>query len=207
MYNGYCSPMTSANSEWDAHTTPSGRNSASPEAGLSLRTNYALPELCLDYLPPMNPTGGHSFNCVLHGCKLQTRLSHGLEDTSLSPEHGFGLDITNRRTPDITKSHRADVLPGAFRYTHHCSNHYDLDSFPIRQAQVRDRAPDSGLGSLHSNRCKYRNWTSPLGTSQQRVQGPYHRPYRYRASINPRDIGSFPLPTSLYSLLQALRCK
>jgi hypothetical protein len=26
------------------------------------------------------------------------------------------------------------------------------------------------------------------------------------ASINPRDMGSFPLPTSLYSLLQALRC-
>jgi hypothetical protein len=27
------------------------------------------------------------------------------------------------------------------------------------------------------------------------------------ASINPRDLGSFPLPLSLYSLLQALRCK
>jgi hypothetical protein len=27
------------------------------------------------------------------------------------------------------------------------------------------------------------------------------------ASTNPRDLGSFPLPTSLYSLLQALRCK
>jgi hypothetical protein len=27
------------------------------------------------------------------------------------------------------------------------------------------------------------------------------------ASINPRDLGSSPLSTSLYSLLQALRCK
>jgi hypothetical protein len=74
MYNGYYSPMTSANSGWDAHMTPLGRNSASPEAGLSLGTNYASPELCLDYLPPMNPTGGHSFNCVLHGCKPQTTV-------------------------------------------------------------------------------------------------------------------------------------
>jgi hypothetical protein len=27
------------------------------------------------------------------------------------------------------------------------------------------------------------------------------------ASINPRDLGSFPLPLSLYFLLQTLRCK
>jgi hypothetical protein len=117
---------------------PSGINYASLEADLSLGTRSTSPELGLSHLPPANPTGVHSFNCVLHGCEPNSKLGHNLEKTSASPEHGFGLDNTNERTPDVTKSNKADVLPRTFRHTHHCSNHYDLDSFPIKQARVRD---------------------------------------------------------------------
>jgi hypothetical protein len=74
----------------------------------------------------------------MHDCKPQSRLGHILRKNSSSPKHGFDLDNTNGRTPDVIKSSRANVLPRAFRYTHYSSNHYDLDSFPIRLAQVCD---------------------------------------------------------------------
>jgi hypothetical protein len=246
MYNGYCSPTTSANFVWDTQTTKRGlalgeklriaRSRPQP------RKNSVSLELYLGYLPPANPAGGHSFDCVLHGSKPHIGLGHDLGETSASPEHGFGLDITNERAPNITKSNRVDVLPGAFRHTHHCSNHYDLDNFPIRRARVRDGA----LGSLRSQRCKYRNRTSSSRHKSNNeykghtgYRGSTMPPHRARqtpahlkalleainrdiqdfkqggkhftvfssttilalASINPRDLGSFPLPTSLYSLL------
>jgi hypothetical protein len=52
-------------------------------------------------------------------------------------------------------------LPEAFRHTYHCFNHYDRDNTITRQTWAHDRAPNHGLGSLHSQRCKYRNRTSP----------------------------------------------
>jgi hypothetical protein len=128
----------------------SGGNYDSPEVSLSLRTNSASPELGLNYLLPVNPTGGHSFNCVVHSCEPRSRLNHGLEKASASLEHGFALDISNRRAPDVTRSNRVDVLSGGFRYTYHSSNHYDLDNFPIKKARVRDRALGPGLGFLRS---------------------------------------------------------
>jgi hypothetical protein len=66
---------------------------------------------------------------------------------------------SNRRAPDVTRSNRADVLSGAFRHTYDSSNHYDLDSFPIRQARVHYRTLSPDLGSLRSQRCKYMNRT------------------------------------------------
>ena len=45
---------------------PSGAYFASPEDDLILGTNSASPEPGLDYLLPMNPVEGHSFNCVAH---------------------------------------------------------------------------------------------------------------------------------------------
>jgi hypothetical protein len=221
---------------------PSGRNSASPEADLSLGKTPSRSSSTSATCPPANPAGGHSFDCVLHGSKPHIGLGHDLGETSASPEHGFGLDITNERAPNVTKSNRVDVLPGAFRHTHHCSNHYDLDNFPIRRARVRDGA----LGSLRSQRCKYRNRTSSSRHKSNNeykghtgYRGSTMPPHRARqtpahlkalleainrdiqdfkqggkhftvfssttilalASINPRDLGSFPLPTSLYSLL------
>jgi hypothetical protein len=141
---------------------PSGGNYASLEAGLSLGTNSTSPEPALGYLFPTNPAGGHSLNYVLHSGEPQSRSGHGLRQTSASPEHGFDFDSTNRRRPDVIRSSRADILPRAFCRTHHCTNHYDLDSFPIILAWVRDRALVPGLGSLRSQRCKYRNRTSPF---------------------------------------------
>jgi hypothetical protein len=41
--------------------------------------------------------------------QAQSRLSHGLKKTSVSPKRGFGLDIIDKRTLDVTRSYRADV--------------------------------------------------------------------------------------------------
>jgi hypothetical protein len=142
----------------------SGGNCASPEAGLSLETNSVSPKPSLVYMSPVNPAGGHSFNSNLHNYQPQIGLGNGLGKTFALPEHGFGLDVANKRMPDVTRSRRADVLPRAFCHTHHCSNHYDLDSFPIRQTRLCDRTLGLGLGSLRTQRCKYRNRTPPLST-------------------------------------------
>jgi hypothetical protein len=134
--NGYCSPMSSTYSGWDMCMTKHGltlgkklrhaRSRSQPRNKLRLaRARPRLPSL-------MNPAEDHSFNCVLHNCESRRRLNHSLGQTSTSPKHGFDLDITNERTTDVTRSNRAKVLPRAFRHTRHCSNHYDLDNFPIR---------------------------------------------------------------------------
>jgi hypothetical protein len=109
------------------HVSPSGGNSASSELGLSLKENSVSPELGL---APANSAGGHSFDFSLHDCMPQSRLVHGLERTSVSLEHGFGLDSTDKRAPDVTRSYKADVrilygLPSAFCHTYYCLNHYD----------------------------------------------------------------------------------
>jgi hypothetical protein len=39
-------------------------------------------------------------------------------------------------------------LTCAFHHAYHCGNNYDLDNTSIRQARVRIRAPDPGLGSV-----------------------------------------------------------
>jgi hypothetical protein len=94
------------------------------------RGNYASPEPGLGYLLPTNPVGGHSSYCVLHDGEPQSRLGHVLGKISASPEYGLVLDNTNKGAFDVTGNNKVDVLLGAFRHTHHCSNHYDSDSFP-----------------------------------------------------------------------------
>jgi hypothetical protein len=69
-------------------------NYASPEAGPGLGANSVSLELGLGQLSPANPAEGHSFNCS----------SHGLEKTSTSSKHGFGLDNIDKTTPDVTRS-------------------------------------------------------------------------------------------------------
>jgi hypothetical protein len=109
---------TVCNSRWDARTTRRGLAlrrklclaQCRPQPRDKLRLVRARPRLPA----PSNPTEGHSFNCVMHGCELRSRVGHDLGNTSASPEHGFGLDNTNGRTPNITRSSRADVLPRAF---------------------------------------------------------------------------------------------
>jgi hypothetical protein len=92
----------------------SGGNYASPEADLGLGTNSVSPEPSLCYLLPANPTGGHSFNYVVHVYESRSGLNHGLGQTSTLPEHGFGLDIINKRALDVTRNSEAGVLSRAF---------------------------------------------------------------------------------------------
>jgi hypothetical protein len=70
--------------------TLEGGDSASHEVGLNLGENSSSPELGLDRVPqeqlPANPARGQSLNCSLHDCMPQSRLDHGLERTSISPE-------------------------------------------------------------------------------------------------------------------------
>jgi hypothetical protein len=134
--------------------------------GLALGRKLCLARARPRPTTPANPTKGHFFNCVLHGCKPYNRLSHSLRKTSASPERGFGLDNTDERTPDVTRSCRADVgyptyCQELFCHTCHCSNHYNSDNSSIRQGRARDRALSTGLDSMLSQRCKYRNRTFP----------------------------------------------
>jgi hypothetical protein len=92
----------------------SGGNYASPEAGLSIRTNSASPEPGLGYLLPVNLAGGHSFHYVTHIYESRSKLDHDLGQTSTSLEHGFGLDIINERAPDVTRNSGAYILPKSF---------------------------------------------------------------------------------------------
>jgi hypothetical protein len=50
-----------------------------------------------------------------------------------------------------------DGLPCVFHHTYHCVNNYDSESTSIRQARVRVRAPNLGLGYLLGRRCKNRD--------------------------------------------------
>jgi hypothetical protein len=95
----------------------SGARSTSPEAGLSLETNSASLEPGLGYLLLANPIGGHSLNCVAHVYESWSRLDPSLEQTSTSPEPGFGLDIIIKRAPNVTRNSEANILPGAFCHT------------------------------------------------------------------------------------------
>jgi hypothetical protein len=189
--NGYYSPTSSANSEWDARTTKNGltlgkklcltRARPHPRNKLRLaRARLQLPAPRESRRRPLLPL-----------CPTQLRALEQappcLRKTFTSPMHGFGLDNINEGTPYATRSNRVDVSPKACRHTNHCSNHYDLDRFLTRHARVRDRALGPGLGSLCSQICKYRNWTSPPNTSQQRVQGPYRLQGLGHASSPIRD--------------------
>jgi hypothetical protein len=88
-----------------------GANSASVEAGLSLKTNSTSPKPGLDYLLPANLAGGHSFNCVTHVYESWSGLGHGLGRTSASPEPAFSLDISNERAPNVTRNNGRGYSP------------------------------------------------------------------------------------------------
>jgi hypothetical protein len=142
----------SANPRWDVQYDKStgwssGANSASPEVGLNLGTNSASPEPGLGYLLPVNPTGGHSFNCGTHVFESWNKLGHDFGRTSTSPEPDSNLDIRNKNVPDVTIYYITDVLPRGFLpYSVSCQPLWHGPP-PCQGARVRDRALGPSLGS------------------------------------------------------------
>jgi hypothetical protein len=107
------SPKPSANSRWDAHTTEHGL-ALGRKLCLARSRSQPRDKLCLVRArprppSPVNPAVGHSFSCSPHDRKPQRRLDHDLKKTSTSPERGFDLGNTDERTPNVIRSHRADV--------------------------------------------------------------------------------------------------
>jgi hypothetical protein len=103
------------NSQWDTQYDksvgwPSGANSSLPKVDFGLRKTSASPEPDLGYLLPVNPAGGHSFNCITHVFKSGSELDHYLRQTSASPEPCFSLDINNEKALDVTINNKSYVL-------------------------------------------------------------------------------------------------
>jgi hypothetical protein len=61
--------------------------------------------------------------------------------------------------------------------TYHCFNNYDSDNTSIRQARVRVRSPDPGLGSLLGQNANTGTRRPPPSSSQRQVRRPYRRSY------------------------------
>jgi hypothetical protein len=140
---------------------PLGGNYASPNVGLSLGTNFASSELGLGYLPPQIPQKDTPsiVSCTAASSGVGSVMTLG---TLLPrPSMASASIIPTAEHPTSLEAAELTYYQEPFCHTHHCSNYYDLDMFSIRLARVRDGALGPGLGSLRSQRCKYRNQTSP----------------------------------------------
>jgi hypothetical protein len=91
-----------------------GANSASPKVDLGLKTNSTSPELCLSYLLPANPVGGHSFNCGVQISESWSGLGRDLGQIFVLPKLGSNLDICNIKAPNVTIYCRANILLRGF---------------------------------------------------------------------------------------------
>ena len=143
------------NSQWDTQYDksagwPSGANSASPEVDLGLGTNSASPEPGLGYLLPVNPAGGHSFNCG-RLCHTSSNLRTGSVATSggLSPRPSPVLTSISAKGNTPTSLDTAELthrLRSFFPYVALCQP-LRYGQPLARGARVCDRALGLGLGS------------------------------------------------------------
>jgi hypothetical protein len=143
---------------------PSGANSASPEVELSLGTNSTSPEPRLGCLIYVNLAGDHSFNHASRIFESLNGLGHYLGQTSVSPEPGFGLDVSNGKASDITVNCRAYVLLQDFLP-------YSVLCQPIRHGQPPCQG---GSGMWPSHRPWPRLSTEIGGLHQAKVNSKYN---------------------------------
>jgi hypothetical protein len=155
----------------------SGGNCASPEAGLSLETNSVSPKPSLVYMSPVNPAGGHSFNCNLHNYQPRSGLAMALGRLSPCPSMASASMLPTRECP--TSPEAAELTyyqelfailttaPTTTTWTASPSDRLGYVTEPSALASALCVLKDANIGTGHP----------PADTSQQQVQGPYERPY------------------------------
>jgi hypothetical protein len=122
----------------------------------------------------VNPAGDHSFNHASCIFESLNGLGHYLGQTSVSPEPGFGLDVSNGKAPDITVNCRAYVLLQDFLPYSVLYQPIRHGQPPCQGARVRDRAIGPGLGSQRKSgvSTKQKSTASTMSCSRPyRLQG------------------------------------